>query len=310
MILSAINAILCSAAQVLFQEKSLTGALILLTFFYKSPTQAIFAITAAATANIAAIITKLNKSEIKKGLHGYNSILIGLFISITFKASPYSLILLIIASILCVPLSQVIKGFLSSFKLPLLTAPFILLSWGSYLVGKLIELATYPQTSPVSLTQNPLLMFNFIGLASTMFKGVGQIMLQDSVTAGLLFSIAIAVVSFRGMAYTVAGSLFGSLISVTYGEPLNIISAGICGYNPALGSLAIGMVYKAKSWCSNMLWGVACIVICTFITTLLKTSFSRIDIPILTLPFVLAVWLILLTRNILAKSITRIDKNG
>ena len=63
--------------------------------------------------------------------------------------------------------------------------------------------------------------------------------------------------------------------------------AGLAGYNPALAALAVSQVHR--SWVVPMLAIIAAV--------LLRAGFDRLGLPPLTMPFIMACWLVALGQR-------------
>jgi len=63
--------------------------------------------------------------------------------------------------------------------------------------------------------------------------------------------------------------------------------AGLAGYNPALAALAVSQVHR--SWVAPLLAIIAAV--------LLRAGFDLVGLPPLTMPFIMACWLVALGRR-------------
>lgn len=121
------------------------------------------------------------------------------------------------------------------------------------------------------------------------FRGLGQIMLQESALAGALFLAGI----FGNSVPMATGGILGALAGMAAGRLLKVpaadIAAGLYGFNGALVGMALP-AFLAPGWAVFML-----IVAGSALSSLLMAAARRWlgRLPAYTAPFVLSTWLML-----------------
>src|SRR5699024_3598483 len=96
---------------------------------------------------------------------------------------------------------------------------------------------------------------------------------------------------FLGM-ITLVSVMIGTLIAKVSGANIEAVQAGLFGYNSALTGLALALfLIEPYNWIIALL-GAA---IVSILTAALMQFMKETEIPILTLPFVIITWFLLLT---------------
>ena len=133
-----------------------------------------------------------------------------------------------------------------------------------------------------------------------LLRGIGQVMFQDNPLSGLLFFIAIGwgswaagepEVAIGGLVALVAGTLTAQWLRVDTAE----LNAGLYGFNAYLTGIALPtfMAPTPQLWVYVVLGGVVSVVVMLALVRVLKTW----GVAVLTAPFVLVSWLLLLGTN-------------
>lgn len=126
------------------------------------------------------------------------------------------------------------------------------------------------------------------------FKGAGQIMLQENSLTGLLFLLGI----FLNSTLMGLGGLFAiicaTLTALLFKYDKNNIDAGLYGFNAALTGVAILLFYRPVF----IIW--IFVAFGSVLTVLLQHFFLKRKLTVYTLPFVLVTWLLvwLINNNI------------
>lgn len=140
-------------------------------------------------------------------------------------------------------------------------------------------------------------------LVDRLLRGIGQVMFQDNPLSGLLFFLAIAWGSWAGGAPQVAiGGLLALIAGTLTAQWLRVdtagLNAGLYGFNAYLTGLALPtfMASTPQLWVYVVLGGAVSVV---FMLALVRV-FNTWSVSVLTAPFVLISWLLLLATNAFA----------
>jgi len=139
-----------------------------------------------------------------------------------------------------------------------------------------------------------------VRFADRLLRGIGQVMFQDNPLSGLLFFIAIGWGSWAGGVPQVAiGGLVALLAGTLTAQWLRVdeagLNAGLYGFNAYLVGLALPtfMAPSLLLWFYVVFGGAVSVVVMLALVNMFKTW----NVSVLTAPFVLITWLLLLGTN-------------
>lgn len=281
-----IKSLLRGVGQVMFQNNALSGALMLAGIFCNSVTMGIFALAGTIVSTVTAKLAGYSSEDIDNGLYGFNGTLVGIGIPCFLAIDMRSVILMIAASALS---SWVAHAFGRQKLLPGLTAPFVVITWGILLLSASVP-ALQPAATAASTPENTLLPMKAFSL------GFGQIMLQgNSIITGWLFLLGIAVNS-RVMALRAAAACLTSLaFGLAPFADTNAVNSGLFGYNAILAFIAITDIVVMSG--AKHSKAIAALLF----SFLYQYIGMKIGLTTLTVPFVLAVWTVVLYDKARAK---------
>ena len=130
--------------------------------------------------------------------------------------------------------------------------------------------------------------FTFIAAS---LKGISQIILIENAITGLLILIAITIESYYLGIIALLSAIIGTLVAKFGGADENTIYQGLFGYNSVLTGMTLVLFLRGP-----YMWIVALVgaAIATIFTSTVMHFMKRIEIPILTFPFIILTWFILL----------------
>jgi urea transporter len=263
--------------QIMLQKSAVTGFFFLAGIAVNSLWMALGALLGDVVGTIFAKSIKYDLTEIEDGLYGFNGALVG--IAMLFFLGPrWQTILLIVGGSAA---STVIMHFMTHrLKVPPYTAPFVVATWGLFLVVRVFSLPGF-----ISSTLPPLTLWESIyspEVTSSVFTGIGQVMFQGNVFSGLFFLLGIVACSKREAMWTLAGSILCTAMAVIVGFPRGEIAVGILSYNGILTAIALSKVYHRA-------WVPAIGALLSFPLTI---AIQRLAVIPLTAPFVLVTWIV------------------
>lgn len=129
-------------------------------------------------------------------------------------------------------------------------------------------------------------------LISTALKGISQVILIDNVISGLIILIAITIGDYRLGIVALVSAIIGTLIAYAGGADKDALNQGLFGYNSVLTGLALALFLT-----DNFRWIIALIgaAFVTIFTAAMMHFFKGLEMPVLTFPYILLTWLLLLT---------------
>ncbi len=279
-----LDGIFFSYAQIFFSNRRWFGAAILAASLF-SPEIGLMGLFGAAFSNGIAYALKFDKEKIRNGFYGFNGILLGAASTYFFALNLQLLLLIPIFIIITFFLTAVLEHyFATAFNLPGLSLPFIL---SLYIL--LIFLGNYSTINAGTHFLIDKTFFSFLpNEISLFFKSIALIILQPSISAGIVIFIAIfffSRVHFVFMLISFASArLFLWLLLPGLESSLSMIIA----FNSLLTAIALGgslIILSKKSIYLILLSSLMVVVFSGFFHRIFLNS----SLPILVLPFNLIV---------------------
>ena len=298
-----IDAVLRGLGQVVFQNNSLTGLLVLLAISVNSFVYAGAALFGAVVSTYTATLLRIDNRLVRDGLFGFNGALTAIamvaFSSKEFAHGdlPSALLVLYVglAAGFSTILARAFAFMIRNDRVPGLNFPYCVATLlllgalhrfsglGAGTVGHALPL--HPATGTQVYASDTWLY----GIGT----GISQIFLQDNWLTGIVVVAAIAVSSPIAAAAVVAGSALAVAAGSFLGVSELFIRSGLLGYNAALTALALGGFFVLLDR-AGAIYAALGVVLTTCVSVGLATVLAPSGLPVLTLPFVIVTWLMLL----------------
>ncbi|AJC21829.1 urea transporter [Pandoraea pulmonicola] len=263
-----------SFAQIYFIPSASAGLLLFAVLTLADGTVAISGFAASFVASAVAIGLRLPRESRHTGLYGYNGALTGIAFGALWQPNAiYALWLAI-----CVCLTVMATAALARRNLPALTGPFVGVMMGSWAMQPGLGLT--PRIGALDCGT---------GTPGFVFCAVGQVVFVAPLVLGLLvwyvlalwnlratlWALAAAVVVWSGIALTAAQwpALAGQAVGIGVNAFLAALGLGVFGRSPALRFVGAGLA------------SLLCVALGTWL--------GPLGWPYFTLPFNLAVWIVL-----------------
>lgn len=301
-----IKAILNSYSIIFFSDKVLV-ALIILAITFLEPFSGLCGLIALIIANITADLLGFDKFSIKKGYYGYNSLLLGIGISIGLEANWILILFIILSSVFCFFITIGLENILTKYSLPYLSLPFLFSFWLLSLAIKevnLIQLTSrdvYFINYVYQLGGQDLLdkymclrSFEIVESIRVYFSSLGSIIFfPHKVFAGFLIAIGLLYYSRISFTLSFIGYYsvyyFFKLIGLNYPE---LVFAYV-GFNFILTAIAIGGYFMIPST-STYLWAIILTPVTAIVFLATNKIFATFGLIVYSLPFIITVLLFLL----------------
>jgi len=298
---SVILASLRGFSQVVFIENAISGVMILLAITISSYKLGIISLLSSIVGTLIGKIGGAQKNSVNSGLFGYNSVLTGLAVSL-FLTGPSRWGIALLGAMVAAIFTATMMHFLKNIDLPILTFPFIILTWFVLLASyKLDVFHLSDSLVPQSLAYWQLNIAGELNWTAGFLNNIEQIFFLDHPFSGVLLYSAIFVASWQLGLNAVIGSVIALLLSYVLGGEHSLILGGLYGYNAILTCMAVSIVFSSQSNRFKLVSGI----LATCLTIPLTASFSTwllpYGLPVLTMPFVLSTWLFLGARKVLPK---------
>ena len=288
-LLDFINASLRGIGQVGFANNPISGLLILLAILLQSPWTALMVAIAVAVSTGTAFFMSLDRPSIRNGIFGLNGTLVGLALG-TFSAwgNGSGNWLWVMAAIVCAALSTLLMDYLGLLMavrlgLPSMGVPFHIVTY-SFLIIALYIPQPFFQLGPPPPFPNPAESLNGMGIVSAVITGVGQIFFTGNFISVGLIIIALALCSPMGALVGSLGSAIGLLVALLVGIDLNVVYAGLFGYNSALTAISIGGIFYAPNL-RSITFACGGALTAAVLQWLLTLAMAPLGLPVLAISF-------------------------
>lgn len=123
-------------------------------------------------------------------------------------------------------------------------------------------------------------------------KGISQVMLIENTLSGLLILIAITIVDYQLGILTFLSAIIGTLVAYVAGGDRGVISQGLFGYNSVLVGQALYLFLTGNM---RFMIALAAAALVAIFTAAAMHILKGTGIPILTFPYIVLAWFLLLT---------------
>jgi urea transporter len=302
-----IDALLRGVGQVMLQNNPTTGLLFLVGIFINSSNYGLTALLGLVVATLAAYLLGVDRTLIRNGLFGFNGVLTGIGLSVFLQWDWHVAVYIILGAIVSTIVMMGLAKLLISWDMAPLTAPFVLTAWlllfALYQFGQLhpTQLIGPMPVHPGAAIQTDLqeaagggtVGLTVANLANTLFRGVGEVFLQDNLWTGVVFAIAILVNSRVCFGFALLGSALGGLTALVLGGDGVTIYHGLYGFNAVLTGIALGGLFLVLNWWSTI-YSLIGAIFSAIVFAAIAVALSPIGMPALTAPFVLTTWVFVL----------------
>ena len=302
--LDFVDSCLRGVGQVCFMNNPVTGLAILVAMFVGEAWLGFAGALGLVVSTLAAIVIGMDRGAIRAGLFGFNGVLVGAGLSLFLQPDWDVLVMVWIvvgaffSTVLHAALANV---FIGAWTVPPFTLAFNFitliflvgaLNFANGRVGDLIapaqaqvtegEVSTALRSAAGAATSNDV-----EGVVNAILRGISQLFFANSIVAGIIIVVGIAVCSRIAAIFALVGSAVGMLTGLALGANGVAIYNGLWGFNSFDAALAVGGVFFVLTWRSGLL-AVACAVLAAMLFGAVAALFTPWGLPALTLPFCFA----------------------
>ncbi|MCW3467265.1 urea transporter [Chitinophaga nivalis] len=267
--------------QIMLQSNAWTGLLFLVGIFYDSTIMGLGALLAVVTGTLTAKLLRYDPEAINAGLYGFSATLVG--VALTFYFQPVAVIW--VAIVVGAILATVLQHRLITWNIPGFTFPFIVVTWICLYLFHHVWVVKDSADIVASLPVNDDFTLST--------HGFGEVIFQGSVLAGLIFFIAVFINAPVAALYGVVGSILGAFISLQFAEPVPDIHMGLFSFNAVLCAIAFS---------GNKPRDGIFVLLSVVLSVLIDIQLLKMNLSVLTFPFVAASWITLLVKRLLPAS--------
>ena len=135
-----IHSLLNSYTQIFFSNNILFACLLIIVTFL-DVYAGLSGVIAVTVSNTFAYVIGFNRNNIKAGYYGFNSLLVGLGLGVSYQPNAEFYIILIFAALLTLFVTVMLEGVIGKYGLPFLSISFLIVFW-------MVTLATREFTAP------------------------------------------------------------------------------------------------------------------------------------------------------------------
>lgn len=293
--MNIVKILLRNISQVLLLENAITGMCIFVGLFIGNWKVGLMALLGSIIALLLAKWTNYSEAEIEAGLAGFNPVLTAIALTLFLVPKWYSLVIVLLAVIITMPIGSAVREFFKPFGIPMLTIPYVFVSWLILLMSFQFEFVN----ANVHILPNKVQEITFSGNSveglQAFFTGFSEVFLLNHVITGFLILVGIFIASRRAGVYVIFANLIGLGAVSLLGANHDQINDGLFEYNVVLTVLALGIAFRTIiSRTMSIVLGLLLTIILHAGMTTLLTPFG---LPVFTLPFIIATWIMLFGGN-------------
>lgn len=275
--LDIISPFLKGIGQIMLQNSAWTGLFFLAGICCGSLMMGLAAAIAVITGTFTARLLKYDEDEINSGLYGFSATLVGVAMVCFYQPTIIIWVTIVIGS----ALATIIQHLFIVKKIPAYTFPFILVTWLLLCIFHYFPALIQQQpASPVTYANNYLALFS---------RGFGQVNFQDNIWAGILFMIGVFISRPIAAIYAIVGTALSAMLAYQLKVPIADIYLGLLSYNALLCAI---------TFAGNKAEDVLMTLISVVLSVLITIQMRRLNLPVLTFPFVLATWLTIVIKMV------------
>jgi urea transporter len=289
-----------SYSQVFFSKSKIIAFLILLVTFFDFYA-GLSGVISVAASNLAAYAIGFNRSNIRSGFYGFNSLLVALGLGMFYEFTGEFVLILLFASLFTLLVSVMLEGVIGKYGLPYLSIPFLFGIWMVFLAAReytsleissrgvyeLNEMYALGGKWLVSMHEYlyDLAIPDFIVLY---FRSLGAIFFQYHLVPGAILAIGLIIWSRQAFILSLLGFASAWVFYLIIGADINALSYSYIGFNFILTAIAVGGFFIIPSkW--SYLWVILLTPLTAFLITGTSSLFSASQLSIYSLPFNLVV---------------------
>jgi len=244
-----------SYSQIFFSQNRFLGLLVMAVTFI-NPFLGICGISAIILINLFALLFGFDSNRVREGYFGFNALLLGIVLAFEYQFNLAFVIVFVSAILLLLFTTAFFIEFLSKYRLPFLTLPFLITYWLFYLGISNFSLITFQEQHifvenfRATASQSPVYAFAYSLndlplplLAKSYFMTLAATFFQNSVLAGIIVAIGILVFSRIAFSLTVIGFLTAFLFFKLLGVDTVFLTDYLVGSNYIFFSIALGSFF-------------------------------------------------------------------
>jgi len=305
-----------SYSQVFFSKSRLFALIIIIVSFFDFYA-GLAGLIAVLVSNLAAYAIGFNRSNIRSGFYGFNSLLVALGIGMYYEFTGSFVLVLLFASLFTLLVSVMLEGVIGKYGLPYLSIPFLLGIWMVLLAAREYTTLEISQRGVYSLNEiyalggkwmvdahECLYSLPLPEIITIYFRSLGAIFFQYHLLPGILIAIGVVIWSRQAFMLSLIGFVSAWIFYYIIGADINTLGYTYIGFNFILTSIAVGGFFIIPSkW--SYLWVILLTPLTAFLITSASSMFISSQLSIYSLPFNLVVLTFLYILKFREKNVKR-----
>ncbi|MBN1252459.1 MAG: urea transporter, partial [Bacteroidales bacterium] len=285
-----------SYSQVFFSDNKIFGVILIIVSFFDF-WAGFSGIISVFVTNLIAYYLGYNIFTIKKGSYGFNSLLVGLGVGLTFQPGIELFFIVFFASVLTLFISLFLEGIFAKYYLPFLSIPFLFGMWIVMLSSRdllglgLSERGIFTTNELFQIGGKSLVdIYIFIDnihipeIISTYFLSLASIFFQYNIFAGLLIAAGLFFYSRISFLLSIIGYFTAYAFYHFIGADITQYGYAYIGFNYILMAIAVGghfLIPTKKSF----LWVILLLPVVVLITLSIGKLLIPYQLAVYSLPF-------------------------
>lgn len=298
-LLGFLDCVLRGIGQVMLQDNSYAGLLFLTGICLNSLLFGAALLLGAAVSTATAMLMGIDRALVRAGLFGFNGGLVGIALIFFLQPNLLTWGCVVFAAACSTIVMAAMLSILDVWKIPVLTAPFVVTSLCFFLVtarfGRLQTTNLLPAAGlPGTVAVEGVVTAST--LSEGLFSSIAQVFFQGNILSGILFAAGLFIGSRIACAAALAGSLTGMLVAWGMGAAEPAIRAGAFGFNSVLVAIALSSVFFVPGRVA-FAYALLAAAATPIVFAAVSAALEPFGVPALTLPFVLVTWLFVLASD-------------
>ena len=246
-----IDAILCSYSQIIFNDNSFSGIILIIATFCVSPQVGVGGMVCTVTAVIYLKLLKVDPTMIRLGVYGFCPALTGIIMaSLIFSDGMdiYFFVFFILAAVFCVTVNLALAAVFGKWDASGLGLPFGFTTLVFMAAAQNMAHVAQPDTiiahAPALADGSMVKEMSGMEMVQSVYAGIAELFGGVTLLPAILIGIALLCGSRIDFVSSIVGAIVSTATAVFFGVPTTPIILGLYGYSGMLLMLVLTRSFK------------------------------------------------------------------